>query len=78
MTVAVLVLLAALALLAVDAWAFFGWREAILADDRDTRMRRRAGFRAAARAAASRSASGPDRAGSTTGSDLATAGSGTR
>jgi Glycosyl hydrolases family 2, TIM barrel domain/Glycosyl hydrolases family 2 len=77
MVIAVLVLLAALALLAVDVWAFFGWREAILADDRDTRARRRAGFRAAA-AAAARSASGADRAASTTPSDLATAGSGRR
>ncbi|WP_445148175.1 glycoside hydrolase family 2 TIM barrel-domain containing protein [Baekduia sp. Peel2402] len=76
MTVAVLVLLAALALLALDVWAFFGWREAILADDRDTRARRRAGFRAAVLAA--RSASGPDRAGSTTGPDLVSAGSSTR
>lgn len=76
LTVAVAVLLAALALLAVDVWAFFGWRTAILADDRDTRAYRRAGFRAAALAA--RSASGADRAGSTTASDLATAGSSTR
>lgn len=74
LTVAVLVLLGAAALLVLDVWAFFGWREAILADDRDTRARRRAGFRAAAL----RSASAADRAGSTTGSDLATAGSGTR
>jgi len=78
MTVAVLILLAALALLAVDVWAFFGWREAILADDRDTRARRRAGFRAAVAAARARSASGPDRAASTTGPDLVSAGSGRR
>jgi beta-glucuronidase len=76
LAVAVAVLLAALALLAVDLWAFFGWRAAILADDRDTRARRRAGFRAAA--AALRTASGADRDGSTTASDLATVGSGTR
>jgi Glycosyl hydrolases family 2, TIM barrel domain/Glycosyl hydrolases family 2 len=82
LTIAVLVLLAAAALLVLDVWAFFGWHEAILADDRDTRAARRARrarrrLRAGAGAAA-RSASGADRAGSTTPSDLATAGSGTR
>jgi beta-glucuronidase len=41
LTVAVLILLAATALLALDVWAFFGWRAAILADDRDTRAARR-------------------------------------
>lgn len=76
LVVALLVLLSAAALLVLDVWAFFGWREAILADDRDTRARRRAGFRA--RAAALRSASAADRAASTTASDLATAGSGRR
>jgi ribosomal protein S9 len=51
--VAIAVLIAMLALLAADVWAFFGWRGAILADDRDTRRRRRAVQRArrAARAA---------------------------
>lgn len=81
LTVALLVLLAAVALLALDVWAFFGWRSAILADDRDTRARRREGFRRAAAAAAAvsvRTASGADRDASTTGSDLATVGSGTR
>ncbi|HET6508678.1 MAG TPA: glycoside hydrolase family 2 TIM barrel-domain containing protein [Baekduia sp.] len=76
LAVAAAILLATLALLAVDLWAFLGWRSAILADDRDTRARRRAGFRAAA--IALRSASAADRDGSTTASDLATVGSGTR
>ena len=54
LTVAVLILLGAAALLVLDAWAFFGWREAILADDRETRARRRRAARAlrAARAEA--------------------------
>jgi hypothetical protein len=51
MTVAILILLAAATLLILDVWAFFGWRDAILADDRETRTRRRAGFRAAVLAA---------------------------
>ena len=46
LTVAVLILLAAALLLAVDVWAFFGWREALLADDRDTRARRLRAIRA--------------------------------
>jgi beta-galactosidase/beta-glucuronidase len=41
--VAIGILVALLVLLAVDVWAFFGWRGAILADDRDTRERRRRG-----------------------------------
>jgi hypothetical protein len=37
---AITILIAVAALLAVDLWAFFGWRVAILADDRETRERR--------------------------------------
>ena len=77
LTVAVLVLLAAAALLVLDVWAFFGWRATILADDRDTRAARRRRRGARLRAAA-RSASGADRGASTTPSAHATAGSGTR
>src|SRR3954469_8078394 len=40
--VAIGILVAVLVLLAVDLWAFLGWRRAILADDADTRDRRRA------------------------------------
>ena len=37
---AIVILIAVGVLLAVDLWAFFGWRCAILADDRETRERR--------------------------------------
>ena len=37
---AIAILIAVGALLVVDLWAFFGWRLAILADDRETRERR--------------------------------------
>jgi hypothetical protein len=37
---AIVILFAVAVLLAVDLWAFFGWRLAILADDRETRERR--------------------------------------
>jgi beta-glucuronidase len=43
---AIAILIAVAALLVVDLWAFFGWRGAILADDRDTRERRRQLIRA--------------------------------
>ncbi|HMJ33895.1 MAG TPA: glycoside hydrolase family 2 TIM barrel-domain containing protein [Baekduia sp.] len=45
--VAIGILAALLVLLAVDVWAFLGWRGAILADDRETRDRRRRGAIAA-------------------------------
>jgi hypothetical protein len=51
LTVALLVVLAAAALLVLDVWAFFGWRGAILADDRETRRRRRDALRARREAA---------------------------
>jgi hypothetical protein len=37
---AIVILIAVAFLLVVDLWAFFGWRFAILADDRETRERR--------------------------------------
>jgi beta-glucuronidase len=37
---AITILIGVAALLVVDLWAFFGWRGAILADDRETRERR--------------------------------------
>ncbi|MDX6701789.1 MAG: beta-galactosidase [Baekduia sp.] len=40
---ALAILIALGAFLLVDVWAFLGWRRAILADDRDTRERRRHG-----------------------------------
>lgn len=61
LTLAIVVLLGAAALLVLDVWAFFGWRSAILADDRETRLRRRAALRAhrAARAAEAADAAEP-------------------
>jgi hypothetical protein len=50
--VAIGVLVALFVLLVVDVWAFLGWRGAILADDRDTRERRRRGALATAMGAA--------------------------
>jgi beta-glucuronidase len=52
LTLALAILLAAAVLLVLDVWAFFGWRGAILADDRETRGRRRAALRARRAAAA--------------------------
>jgi beta-glucuronidase len=43
---ALAILLAVGVLLGVDLWAFFGWRGAVLADDRETRARRRRLMRA--------------------------------
>jgi beta-glucuronidase len=46
LTLALAILAAAAALLILDVWAFFGWRAAILADDRETRARRLRALRA--------------------------------
>jgi beta-glucuronidase len=43
---AIVILIAVGVLLVVDLWAFFGWRGTILADDRETRERRRQIIRA--------------------------------
>jgi hypothetical protein len=56
--VALAILIAVGALLALDLWAFLGWRGAVLADAREARTRRRRALRArrAAVAAAAQAA----------------------